>query len=173
MVQSYKMPSDTMFPTLQAGDQFSVNNLAYGMRVPLVKSFLFRFARPQRGDVISLIFPEDRSKEFVKRVIAVEGDLLEIREGNIYLNQQKVEDRHAYFDDAAVPGGGLSRAAGNFAPARVPSGHVFVMGDNRNKSYDSRFWGFLWLDDIKGKAIAIYWSSDEGSIRWDRIGAIR
>jgi signal peptidase I len=168
VVQSYRMSADSMFPTLRAGEHVSVNNVTYGIRMPLAESYLLRFAKPKRGDVISFMFPEDRSKDFLKRVIAVEGDLLEIRSRKIYIDGQVAEDPYAHFDDEAPR---LKPHPGdNFGPAHIPPGHVFVLGDNRDKSYDSRFWGFLKLDDIKGKAFVIYWSWENGAVRWDRMG---
>jgi signal peptidase I len=127
VVRSYRMSADSMFPTLRAGEYLSVNQMTYGIRMPLADSYLLRFAKPKRGDVISFIFPEDRSKEFVKRVIAVEGDVLEIRNKKIYIDGQAVEDPYAYFDDKTSR---LKPHPGdNFGPAHVPPGHVFVLGD--------------------------------------------
>lgn len=170
LVQAYRIPSATMFPTLQIGDNISVNKLAYGIRVPFLERYLIEYKKPQRNDVVVHIFPEDRSKDFIKRVIAVEGDVVEIRDKRIYINNQRVDDPHAHFEGDDALGEAL-QARDDYGPTRVPENHIFVMGDNRDRSYDSRFWGFLELNDVKGKAAIVYWSRDDTSwVRWGRIG---
>ena len=172
IVQAFKIPSGSMIPTLQIGDHILVNKLAYGVRMPLWSHYLLQFKNPQRGDVVVFIFPEDRTKDFIKRVIGVAGDSVEIRGKKIYVNGQPIDDPHAYFDRDDASGGIQIRD--DYGPKRVPENHIFVMGDNRDKSYDSRFWGFVDLDDVKGKAFLIYWSWDGSDrwIRWERLGDI-
>jgi signal peptidase I len=170
VLQAFKIPSGSMIPTLQIGDHILVNKLAYGVRLPLVGKYALEFGKPQRQDVVVFVYPEDRSKDFIKRVIAVEGDLVEVRGKKVYVNQQPVDDPHAHFEDGDGRGGMFVRD--DFGPVRVPKGHIFVMGDNRDRSYDSRFWGFVDLQDVKGKALVIYWSWDgtDRWVRWERIG---
>ena len=166
VVQAFKIPSGSMMPTLQIGDQILVNRLAYGVRLPIVDDYLIRFDTPRRGDVVVFVYPQDRSKDFIKRVVAVAGDTVEIRDTIVYLNGERIEDLHAYFDGGIVDHSQPSYGR-DFGPVRVPESHIFVMGDNRNHSYDSRFWGFVDLRDVLGKAFVIYWSWD-GTQRWVR-----
>jgi signal peptidase I len=166
IVQAFKIPSGSMIPTLQIGDHILVNKLAYGIRIPLWGHYLVDFGKVQRGDVIVFIFPEDRSKDFIKRVIGVAGDTVEIRGKKVYINGQQIDDPHAHFE-GDDPQNILPASRDDYGPTKVPANHIFVMGDNRDRSYDSRFWGFVNLDDVRGKAFLIYWSWD-GSDRWVR-----
>ncbi len=170
IVQAFKIPSGSMIPTLQIGDHILVNKLAYGIRIPFLENYALEFGTPQRGDVIVFIFPEDRTKDFIKRVIAVAGDSIEIRGKKVYINGNPVADPHAHFEGDDPQTMGLP-SRDDFGPRSVPQHHVFVMGDNRDRSYDSRFWGFVDLDDVRGKAFLIYWSWDGGErwIRWERL----
>ena len=170
IVQAFKIPSGSMIPTLQVGDHILVNKLSYGIRNPFWGSFLAYFKKPQRGDVVVFIFPEDRTKDFIKRVIGVEGDMVEIREKKIYINGKPLEDPHAHFEGDA-PERGTFNVRDEYGPRQVPAHHIFVMGDNRDRSYDSRYWGYVDLDDVKGRAFLIYWSWDgtDRWVRWERI----
>jgi signal peptidase I len=173
IVQAFKIPSGSMIPTLQIGDHILVNKLTYGIRVPLYGHYLVDFGKVQRGDVIVFIFPEDRSKDFIKRVVGVAGDTVEIRGKKIFINGKQVEDPHAHFE-GDDPQNVLPASRDDFGPTRVPENQLFVMGDNRDRSYDSRFWGFVNLDDVRGKAFLIYWSWDGGDrwVRWERLGSL-
>jgi signal peptidase I len=173
IVQAFKIPSGSMIPTLQIGDHILVNKLAYGIRVPLYGHYLVDFGKVDRGDVIVFIFPEDRSKDFIKRVVGVAGDTVEIRGKKIFINGKQVEDPHAHFE-GDDPQNVLPASRDDFGPARVPENQLFVMGDNRDRSYDSRFWGFVNLEDVRGKAFLIYWSWDGGDrwVRWERLGSL-
>ncbi len=170
IIQAFKIPSGSMIPTLQIGDHILVNKLSYGIRVPIWGQYLAEFKRPQRGDVVVFIFPEDRSKDFIKRVIGVEGDVVEIRGKKVYINGEAVEDSYAHFEGDDPQGGFFIRD--DYGPKKVPENQIFVMGDNRDRSYDSRFWGFVDLNDVRGKAFLIYWSWDGNDrwVRWERIG---
>ncbi|MGE5303149.1 MAG: signal peptidase I [Alphaproteobacteria bacterium] len=171
IVQAFKIPSGSMIPTLQIGDHILVNKLSYGIRIPFWEHYLVEFGHPQRGDVVVFIFPEDRTKDFIKRVIAVGGDTVEIRGKKIYINGTQVADPHAHFEGDDPQTAGLASRE-DFGPKTVPENHIFVMGDNRDRSYDSRFWGFVNLDDVRGKAFLIYWSWDgtDRWVRWERLG---
>jgi len=173
VVQAFKIPSGSMKPTLQIGDHILVNKFIYGVKVPFVRSTLIPISEPKRGDIIVFIYPQDRTKDFIKRVVAIGGDRVEIRNKEIYVNDVLSEDTHGvYVDPVVMPGAMQPRD--NMGPVEVPKGTVFVMGDNRDQSYDSRFWGFVDLKDVMGEAFMIYWSwnGDERSVRWDRIGDI-
>ena len=114
---------------------------------------------------------EDRTKDFIKRVVGLPGDTVEIRGKKVYVNGKAIDDPHAYFEGE---GGGGIQIRDDYGPKKVTENHVFVMGDNRDKSYDSRFWGYVNLDDVKGKAFLIYWSWDGNDrwVRWERLGDI-
>ena len=173
IIQAFKIPSGSMKPTLQIGDHILVTKFIYGVKIPIIRKTLVSIGEPKRGDMVVFIYPEDRSKDFVKRVIGIGGDNIEIRNKKIYLNGLPYNDNYGvYTDDMIIPGAAQPRD--NFGPVTVPPGSIFVMGDNRDQSYDSRFWGFVELRDVLGKAFIIYWSwnSDEHNVRWSRLGHI-
>lgn len=173
VVQAFKIPSGSMKPTLLVGDHILVNKFIYGVKIPYIQKTVVSISEPKRGDVVVFIYPEDRSKDFIKRVIGVGGDTIEIRNKQIFLNGQPYQDPFGlYVDSVIIPGSMQPRD--NYGPVRVPEGMLFVMGDNRDQSYDSRFWGFVDLKDVMGKAFIIYWSwdSSEMTVRWNRIGKI-
>ena len=173
IVQAFKIPSGSMKPTLQIGDHILVNKFIYGVKIPLLRSTLIPVTEPKRGDIVVFIYPEDRSKDFIKRLIGVAGDTVEVRNKKIFLNGKPYEDRHGvYTDDIIIPAALQKRD--NFGPVTVPPDKIFVMGDNRDQSYDSRFFGFVDLKDVMGKAMIIYWSwnSEETNVRWNRLGQI-
>jgi signal peptidase I len=162
-----------MKPTLQIGDHILVSKFNYGIKLPFLRTTLIPVGAPQRGDIVVFIYPEDRSKDFIKRLIGVPGDTIEIRNKKILLNGLPYNDKHGvYVDNFVIPGAVQPRD--NFGPVTVPEGSLFVMGDNRDESYDSRFWGFVSKKDVLGKALIIYWSwnQEEHWIRWSRIGGI-
>lgn len=171
VVQAFKIPSGSMLPTLQVGDHILVNKFIYGVRVPVIGRRLVAFANPRRGDVVVFAYPVDRSKDFIKRVVGVGGDVIEIRDKQVFINGEIWNDPHAYFADGAARGHGNS-PRDNYGPVTVPAGEIFVMGDNRDRSYDSRFWGFVDLNEVTGKAFLIYWSwdGDDHWVRWNRLG---
>ncbi|MBN1103909.1 MAG: signal peptidase I [Deltaproteobacteria bacterium] len=157
VVQAFKIPSGSMEPTLQIGDHILVNKFIYGIKIPFTGKTLVPLGQPERGDVIVFIYPVDRTKDFIKRVIGVPGDRLEIIQGKTYVNGKIYEDKYGHYTDASGgrhnPGSGYS-----YGPVTVPENRYFVMGDNRDHSYDSRFWGFVSFDAVKGKAFIVYWS---------------
>ena len=169
IVQAFKIPSGSMQPTLQIGDHLLVNKFIYGIRVPGTEKRMFSFRQPQRDDVIVFKYPQDPKKDFIKRVKAIPGDRIEIRNKVVYVNGEKIEDEYAYYD--VMPGRG-KRQGDNLAPQVIPEGSVFVMGDNRDHSHDSRFWGTVPIADILGKAFVLYFSWDRKAYRprWERFG---
>lgn len=184
VVQAFKIPSGSMETTLLVGDHIFVNKFLYGYHIPYTKGRVLRFAEPQRGDIIVFIFPEDPEKDFIKRVIAVPGDTVEIREKQVILNGRPLKEDYTRFADGKGFEG-FVRTRDNMPPVTVPPGRYFVMGDNRDRSYDSRFWGFVDEDAILGKAMFIYFSIDWSRgirwyqvwrypdlVRWDRIGEV-
>jgi signal peptidase I len=157
VVQAFWVPSGSMLPTIQIGDHIFVNKLAYSVRLPLIGTELMKVGDLHRGDVIVFVSPIDPSTDLIKRVIAVPGDTVEIRNKQLFVNGEKVPDPHAFFSDSTIASNGHRD---NMPPTQVPEGKFFVMGDNRDRSYDSRFWGFANIADIKGKATFVYWSRD-------------
>lgn len=173
VVQAFKIPSGSMEDTLLVGDHILVNKFIYGERIPYTDVRFFDFRRPQRGDVIVFIYPEDESKDFIKRVVGVEGDIIEIREKKLYVNDSLENEPYTvHKDNAIIPAHVTKRDY--YGPQQVPKDMLFVMGDNRDKSADSRFWGFVPLSKVKGKAFLIYWSwgGFMRDIKWSRIGQL-
>ena len=175
VIQAFKIPSGSMVPTLLIGDHLLVNKFLLGtpVDVPFTDIHLFMMPglrKPQHGDVIVFKYPEDPTRDFIKRVIGVEGDVVESKNKILYVNGSKrVEPYVQHVDNSLKPADIDKRD--NFGPVKVPKDSVFVMGDNRDQSYDSRFWGFVNASQIKGKAIIIYWSWDSEK-SWPRFGRI-
>jgi len=172
-VQAFRIPSGSMIPTLQIGDWLLVNKVIYGVKVPHIRKTIVPGRTPKRGEIIVFIYPMDKTKDFIKRVIAVGGDIVEIKNKKISINGAPFDDSHGSFTDTLI----LPRSVqprDNLGPIKIPPNHVFVMGDNRDNSYDSRFWGFVPLKDIIGKAFIIYWSWDGNrhNVRWNRLAKI-
>src|SRR5262245_19725731 len=156
VVQAFWVPSGSMLPTIQIGDHIFVNKLAYSVKLPLIGTELMKVGDLHRGDIVVFVSPIEPSTDLIKRVIAIPGDTVEIRNKELYVNGEKVPDEHAYFSDSTI----VTTPRDNMKPMQVPEGKFFVMGDNRDRSYDSRFWGFANIADIKGKATFVYWSRD-------------
>jgi len=169
VVQAFKIPSGSMVPTLQVGDHILVSKFIYGVKIPFIRKTIISLTRPKRGDVIVFIFPKDRSKDFIKRVIGIGGDTVEIMDKKVYINGKLFNDPYGVYNDRFIFPRRIE-PRDNFGPITVPKDATFVMGDNRDNSRDSRFWGFVDLKDIKGKAFIIYWSWNNFSVKWNRIG---
>ncbi len=174
VVQAFKIPSGSMLNTLQIGDHILVNKFIYGVRLPFAGKVLVPVSDPKRGDIVVFEFPEDPKKDFIKRVVGVAGDTVEVRDKKVYVNGEVQKHDYAIHLDSHIQM--AERNRDNFGPVAVPKDSLFVMGDNRDYSYDSRFWGFVDLEAVKGKAFMIYWSWDkenDGSlvdyVRWERI----
>lgn len=170
VVEAFTIPSGSMEPTLLVGDYLIANRLSYVLKLPFSDAVLLRLGTPRRGDVVIFRYPVDPSKDFVKRVIGLEGDRVEVRDKVVSVNGTPIEDTHAYF----MPG--YQSEGDNFGPVTVPKDSYFVMGDNRENSSDSRFWGFVRTTDLVGKAEIIYFSRDSNFenllhlVRWQRLG---
>jgi signal peptidase I len=174
VVQAFKIPSGSMKPTLVIGDHLLVNKFIYGIRIPIIDRFLIEFNKPKRGNIIVFKWPKDESKDFIKRVIGIEGDIIEIKNDILYVNGKKVVTEYVskYNDNDISEADRYEEFLGeqkhyildqyvkyeDFGPITVPENSVFVMGDNRDNSQDSRYWGFVTLNKIKGEALIIYWS---------------
>ena len=170
VVQAFKIPSGSMIPTLSIGDHILVNKFLYGIKLPFTDVILVPVSSPQSGDIIVFKYPEDESKDFIKRVVGTPGDVIEVRNKEVYVNGARVDDPRVQHTDRDIQ---LNKRD-NFGPVTVPPGAYFVMGDNRDQSLDSRFWGFVKENKIRGKAFLIYWSWDGADtwVRWNRIGRV-
>jgi len=173
VVQAFKIPSGSMKPTLQIGDHILVNKFIYGVKIPYIQKTLIPIREPEREDIVVFLFPQDRTKDFIKRVIGVGGDVIEIRDKKIFLNGSPCSDIHGVHTDNLILPSSI-QPRDNMGPVKVPAGYIFVMGDNRDQSYDSRFWGFVKLKDVMGRAFIIYWSwnGNDHRVRWKRFGKI-
>ncbi|MCL4474825.1 MAG: signal peptidase I [Nitrospirae bacterium] len=169
-IQAFKIPSGSMIPTLQIGDHILVNKFIYGTKIPFSDNRVLVFRKPRRGDIIVFKYPEDPSRDFIKRVIAVEGDVIESRNKVIYVNGNPVNEPYTQHTDTTLKPRGIE-PRDNFGPYIVPKEKLFMMGDNRDQSYDSRYWGYVDMKEIRGEALIIYWSWD-GKKHWPRLERI-
>ena len=166
-VEAYKVPSESMIPTLLVGDDLLANKLVYGIKIPFFNRKILILTSPHKGDIIVFRSPEDPRKELIKRVVAVEGDLIEGRNKQIFINGMASNEPYVQHTDNF-----LEDPRDDFGPYVIPKDKLFVMGDNRDESYDSRFYGFVDLKDVEGKAFVVYWSWDNETTlpRFNRIG---
>jgi signal peptidase I len=173
IIQAFKIPSGSMKQTLQIGDHILVNKFIYGIKLPFLMTTIVPIKNPKRGDIVVFKFPEDPDKDFIKRVIGIAGDVVECRDKQVYINHKRLNRDYGIHTDSNIISGGV-QPRDNFGPVVVPEKSLFVMGDNRDHSYDSRFWGFVDLKALRGKALIIYWSWDKENfgVRWNRIGQI-
>ena len=181
VLQAFKIPSGSMLPTLQIGDHLLVNKFIYGTKIPFKDSRVLAWKVIKKGDIVVFKFPKDRSIDYIKRVVGTAGDTVEVLNKKVLINGEAVDDSNAHFTSSSI----LPALVGprdNYGPVKIPQGKIFVMGDNRDNSYDSRFWGFVDKNDVLGKALVIYWSWNikeriftmerMSSIRWNRLGNI-
>ncbi|WP_419785629.1 signal peptidase I [Pseudodesulfovibrio sp.] len=188
IVQAFKIPSGSMLETLQIGDHLLVSKFAYDVRLPSSILFketpsgqryfsvldttdgkeLYKVGDPQRGDIAVFKFPEDESKDFIKRVIGLPGETIEVKDKVVYIDGKALDEPYVHHTKA-----GSMPVRDNFGPYVIPQGQYFMMGDNREGSYDSRWWGTVKREKIVGKALIIYWSWDgPTNIRLGRIGRV-
>jgi len=166
IIQPYVIPSESMLNTLQVGDRLFVTKFSYGIGLPFLEREILSTGEPEHGDIIVFPFPLDKRQDYIKRVVGIPGDMLEIRNKQLYRNGQAVVEEFAIHLDP-----GTSFRRDNMPTLTVPPGKVFVLGDNRDFSQDSRFWGFVDKDTIHGQALFIYWSSTRFiDVKWSRIG---
>ncbi len=180
VVQAFTIPSGSMQNTLLIGDYILVNKFIFGVRMPFTKTTIIPGKDPQRGDIIVFKFPGDPSKDFIKRVVAIGGDTVVIKNKKVYVNGELQVNEHAIYSDRRTYSDPLHHPVeflkrDNMPATKVPEGKLFMMGDNRDESNDSRFWGFVDISAVRGKAFIIYWSWDQNKkigVRWDRLGDI-
>ncbi len=193
IISPFKIPSSSMVPTLEVGDLLFVTRYAYGFRIPFTDIQLLA-TTAKRGDVVVFDYPEDRSKDYIKRVVGIAGDLIEYKDNVLFINgdemKLKEEGVHTYLmgdHSTGVSGLFTEKLPGvehqvlrqsysiRDGQWRVPDGHYFMLGDNRNNSRDSRFWGFVPQEFLVGKAVVVWWSwqgVSSWSVRWDRLGQL-
>ena len=172
IIQAFKIPSGSMLETLQIGDQILVNKFVYGVKIPFTGKTLIPVKDPEKGEIVVFKYPEDPTKDFIKRVVATEGDTLEIKNKQLYVNGKHItKEPYAVYKDSRIFPGKLT-TRDNLHKITVPENKIFVMGDNRDNSHDSRFWGFVDLAAVRGEAFIIYWSWNKTKfgVRWNRIG---
>jgi len=162
VIQAFKIPSGSMMNTFQIGDHIFVAKFVYGIRIPFTRKYLWPLQDPKRGEIIVFQFPLDPKKDFIKRCMGIPGDTLEIRDKKLYVNGELQQEKYAiYMDEKVYPNSEdlsqMYRNRDNLGPIVVPKNSYFAMGDNRDHSYDSRFWGPLERGYIKGKALLLYW----------------
>jgi signal peptidase I len=198
IMEAFKIPSGSMEGTLRVGDFLLVNKLVYGAELPVTGQRLPAIRQPDRGDVVVFKFPPDPSKNFVKRLVGMPGDTLEMRSGLLVRNGVRVEERYVSHEAPDTDPGGeefrwqrnhlvatafagtsYTPSRDNWGPIVVPGRHYFMLGDNRDNSYDSRYWGFVADSLVRGQPLVVYYSyapdSSDGlawltRVRWTRLG---
>jgi len=177
IIEAFKIPSGSMKSTLLIGDYLMVNKFAYGIRIPIIDKYIIQFKKPERGDIVVFKWPVDESKDYIKTIVGIEGDTIEIKNDTLYINNKKVEytlsdkfsDESIHEADVYEENLGNNKhfvldqfaKNENYGPITVPENSIFVMGDNRDDSKDSRYWAnetYVKLEKIKGRALIIYWS---------------
>jgi signal peptidase I len=180
VVQAFKIPSGSMEDTLLVGDHLLVNKFIFGSKIPFTEKWVVPLREPKRGDIIVFEYPEDtrnpaltfwQKKDFIKRVIGVPGDRVKMVNQIVYVNDKPYTIPQEIHKGAA---GYAPQEIYNFPERVVPPGQYFCMGDNRDRSHDSRFWGFVPKDNIKGLAFILYWSwdSEKNRVRWERFARV-
>ena len=211
LIEPFKIPTRSMVPTLLEGDQLFVTKLSYGIRLPFIDKYVVHFSQPQRGDVVVFAFPNESAaeylsrtnsgclpiesladeKDYIKRIIGIEGDTIEVIDQVVYVNGEPVAQQPFYertvsdyrflsdrlvehwnretLENASFTTITHGIPSSHFGPIKVEPGHVFAMGDNRDNSADSRCWGQVPVDNIKGRAQIIWWSSGSLTPRWHRM----
>jgi len=174
VVQAFTIPSGSMMDTLLVGDYILVNKFLYGPEVPFTDLHLPGLRNPQRGDIIVFKYPQDEKRDFIKRIVGGPGDTVHVRGSQVFVNGRPMDEPYMKGPSSRAHAGAPSYCGYAYGcePIVVPPDSYFVMGDNRDNSQDSRYWGFVKRDKIKGKAFLIYWSwdSDKHWPRWLRLG---
>ena len=178
VVQAFKIPTGSMENNLLIGDHLLVNKLVFGPTATSLERAILPVRDIRRGDIVVFKYPNEPERDFIKRVIALPGETLELRAKKVYINGQLLDEPYVHFLTPASEGGEVTSldVRERYGPVIVPADQYFVMGDNRDNSQDSRYWGYLPRHYVKGKALMIYWSFDsdnEGSlftkVRWERL----
>lgn len=181
IVQAFKIPTGSMEKNLLIGDHLLVNKLMYSPSLGRWEDKVLAKRVVRRRDVVVFKFPEDPSRDFIKRVVALPGETVAIRGKGVYIDGELLKESYTFFGgdqyhepvplDTSLPARLEDAGEAGYGPEQVPPGMVFVLGDNRDNSRDSRFWGFLPLDQIKGRALLVYWSYEATRDDYNRTGA--
>jgi signal peptidase I len=163
VVQAFKIPTGSMENNLLIGDHLLVNKFVFGPSATSIERALLPERAIRRGDVIVFKYPEDRERDFIKRVIGLPGETLEVKDKRVYINGTKIDESYVHFLEPPQGSASYSEVTSydlreRYGPVTIPADKYFVMGDNRDNSQDSRYWGLLPRDDVKGRAVMIYWS---------------
>jgi signal peptidase I len=176
-VQAFKIPTGSMEPNLLIGDHLLVNKLVYSPSLGPWEDALFGKRPIARGHVVVFKFPEDPTRDFIKRVIGLPGETVEIRGRKVMVNGETLVEPYAHFEvpvrpdeESALLGGDSIRD--RWGPEKVPEGQLLVLGDNRDNSRDSRYWGFLPVDQVKGRALLVYWSYEATREEYRQTGVL-
>ena len=166
VVQAFKIPTGSMEQNLLIGDHLLVNKFVFSPTATDAERSLLPVTSINRGDVIVFKYPEDPERDFIKRVIGLPGDVVEVRHKRVYIDGRPLDEPYVYYlrpPSAAASPFGVADLREQYGPVTVPPSEYFVMGDNRDNSQDSRYWGFLRRDLVKGRALIIYWSYESGA----------
>jgi signal peptidase I len=178
VVQAFKIPTGSMENNLLIGDHLLVNKFVFAPTLTAAERTLLPIDPIRRGDIIVFKYPEDPERDFIKRTIGLPGETVELKNKKVYINGQPLDEPYVHFlfpPAERAPDEGQSfdfDVRSTYGPVTVPEGHYFMMGDNRDNSQDSRYWGFVKREKIRGKAFMIYWSwnGDRHWLRWQRLG---
>jgi len=162
--QAFKIPTGSMENNLLIGDHLLVNKFVFAPVASPLERAVLPVSQVERGDIVVFKYPEDPERDFIKRVIGLPGETLEVRHKVVHVNGQPLNEPYVHFLQPASGAGEITSydVRENYGPVTVPPGHYFVMGDNRDNSQDGRYWGFLPAGHVKGKALFVYWSYDAG-----------
>jgi signal peptidase I len=177
VVQAFKIPTGSMETNLLIGDHLLVNKLVYSPSGGAFEDWLLPKRQVKRGDVVVFKYPEDPARDFIKRVIGLPGESVEIRDKTVLIDGKPLDEAgYVHFLDFGLrpedPEYGLREGRAGFGPVSVPEGQLFVLGDNRDNSKDSRYWGFLPRDQVKGRALLVYWSYEASREEYHRTGVV-
>ena len=177
VVQAFKIPTGSMEPNLLIGDHLLVNKFNFAPTVWPIERALLPIGTIARGDVIVFKYPEEPERDFIKRVIGLPGETVELREKKVHIGGKPLDEPYVHFLQPPGAGGEFHEVTSfdvreRYGPVTVPPNHYFVMGDNRDNSQDSRYWGFLPRDYVKGKALVIYWSYEAGREDYQETGLV-
>ncbi len=179
VVQAFKIPTGSMENNLLIGDHLLVNKFVFGPAGSPIESALLPERQIRRGDIIVFKYPEDRERDFIKRVIGLPGETLEVKDKRVYINGKRIDEPYVHFLEPPQGAAAFSEVTSydlreRYGPITIPADKYFVMGDNRDNSQDSRYWGLLPREDVKGRAVMIYWSyeSETEDYQQTGIGAI-
>jgi signal peptidase I len=175
VVQAFKIPTGSMENNLLIGDHLLVNKFVFAPTMTALERTLLPIDPIARGDIIVFKFPQDPDRDFVKRVIGLPGETIEMRNKRVFVNGTRLDEPYVHFlfppaegEGQTVDVSGLGVQV-NYGPVQVPADHYFMMGDNRDNSEDSRFWGFMPRSYVKGKALFVYFSFGQDGVRWSRL----